>query len=252
MKILVSLKRVPDPNLKVKVKPTGEGIALEGVNWVVNPFDEIAVEEALRLKEKLGGGEVVVASVGPKEAAQQIRTALAMGADRGILVAGDDGALDADAISRVLQKLVLREQPSLVLLGKQTTDSEANQVGQILAELLGWPQACFASKVTVSEDRAKAVVDREVDGGIETKEVDLPAVITSDLRLNEPRYASLPGIMKAKTKKIEELDAAGLGVDVAPRVRTLRIAPPPERKGGIKVGSVQELVEKLRTEAKVL
>jgi electron transfer flavoprotein beta subunit len=243
VKILVAVKRVPDPGLNVKVKPGG-GVALEGVNFVVNPFDEIAVEEALRIKEKVGGAEVVVFSIGPKDAQQQLRTALAMGADRAILVAGDDAALDASVVARALVKIAEREKPDLVLLGKQTTDFEQNQVGQLVAEVLGYGQAMFASKVQVAADKTHAVVDREVDGGIETVEVRLPAVVTADLRLNEPRYASLPGIMKAKKKPLEETTLEALGVDAKPRVRTVQ--------AGVRVESVQELVAKLRNEAKVL
>jgi electron transfer flavoprotein beta subunit len=251
VKILVALKRVPDPGINVKVKPQGV-VALEGVNFVVNPFDEIAVEEALRIREKLGTGEVVVASIGPKEAQQQLRTALAMGADRAILVAGEDDALDSDVVARTLAKVCEREKPDLVILGKQTTDSEANQVGQLLAEYLDVAQATFASKVEIAADHKRAVVDREVDGGIETVDIALPAVITADLRLNEPRYASLPGIMKAKKKPLEELTLEALGVDPRLKVRVLKVEPPPARKAGVKVASVQELVEKLKNEAKVL
>jgi electron transfer flavoprotein beta subunit len=251
VKILVAIKRVPDPGLNIKVKP-GAGVALEGVNFVVNPFDEIAVEEALRIKDKLGGGEVIVASLGPKEAQQQLRTALAMGADRAVLVAATDDELDSEVVARALAKLYEKEQPNLVLLGKQTTDHEANQVGQLLAEHLGIGQATFASKVEISGDKAQATVEREVDGGIETVQVQLPAVITADLRLNEPRYASLPGIMKAKKKPLEETTLAALGVDAQPRVRLVAVNPPPERKAGVKVSSVEELVAKLKNEAKVL
>jgi electron transfer flavoprotein beta subunit len=251
VKILVALKRVPDPNVNLKVKPTG-GVALEGVNFVVNPFDEIAVEEALRLKEKLGGGEVVVFTIGPKEAQQQLRTALAMGADRAILAAGDDDTLDSEIVARAIARVYEREKPDLVFLGKQTTDHEANQVGQLTAEYAGLGLATFVSKVEISADKTQATVNREVDGGVETVTVKLPAVLTADLRLNEPRYASLPGIMKAKKKPLEEITLADLGVDIKPRVRLVEVKPPPERKGGGKVGSVQELVAKLKNEAKVL
>jgi electron transfer flavoprotein beta subunit len=252
VKILVAVKRVPDPGLNVKVKP-GVGVALEGVNFVVNPFDEIAIEEALLIKEKkVGSGEVVVFSIGPKDAQQQLRTAMAMGADRGILVAGEDGALDSDIVARTLVKVFEKEKPDLVLLGKQTTDHEANQVGQLLAEYLDLGQATFASKVEVAADKTHLIVDREVDGGIETVQVKLPAVVTADLRLNTPRYASLPGIMKAKKKPLEETTFAALGVEAKPKVRTLAVTAPPERKAGVKVESVQDLVGRLKNEAKVL
>jgi len=217
---------------------------------VVNPFCEIAVEEALRIREKLTG-EVVIATVGPKESEQQIRTALAMGADRAVLVeAGTD--LDSLAVAKVLAKVVEGEKPDLVLMGKQSVDADNNQVGQILSALLGWPQATFASKIEFSEDNKKVNVTREVDGGLETIEVALPAVVTTDLRLNEPRYASLPGIMKAKKKELKAVPLASLGVDTAPRVRILSYAPPKQRAGGGRVADVPELVSKLKNEAKVL
>ncbi len=250
MKILVAIKPVPNPDEKVKIKGDGSGIVLDNIKMVVNPFCEIAVEEALRIKEKQGG-EVVVMMVGPKVGEQQVRTALAMGADRAVLVeAGTD--LDSLAVAKVLAKVVESEKPDMVLMGKQAVDDDNNQVGQILAAVLGWPQATFASKVEFLADNRKANVTREVDGGLETIEVTLPAVVTTDLRLNEPRYASLPGIMKAKKKEVKVLELSSLGVDTAPRVKVLGYAPPKQRAGGGRVASVQELVEKLKNEAKVL
>jgi electron transfer flavoprotein beta subunit len=217
---------------------------------VVNPFCEIAVEEALRIREKQTG-EVVIMTIGPKESEQQIRTGLAMGADRAVLVeAGTD--LDSLAVGKVLAKVVEGEKPDLVLMGKQSVDDDNNQVGQILAAVLGWPQATFASKIEFAADNRKANVTREVDGGLETIEVTLPAVVTTDLRLNEPRYASLPGIMKAKKKEVKVIPLASLGVDTAPRVRVLSYAPPKQRAGGGRVADVPELVAKLKNEAKVL
>jgi len=251
LKILVPLKRVIDTEVRVKIRPDGKGVVADGMNWVVNPFDEIAVEEALRIKEKAGGdSEVVVVSIGPKDGAQQIRSALAMGADRGILVAGDDDGLDAGVVARALVKVVEREQPQIVLMGKQAPDGDANQVGQMLAELLGWPQATFASKIELAGATAK--VTREVDGGLETIEVDLPAIVTADLRLNEPRYASLPGIMKAKKKPIAETTMADLGVTAKSRQKLLAMSAPPKRKAGAKVPDVDTLLDKLKNEAKVI
>ena len=251
MKVLVPVKRVPDPEVTVKLLADGSGINMEGVNYVVNPFDEIAVEEALKVKEA-HGGEVVILSIGPKESTQQIRTAMAMGADRGILIDGADEALDSDLVARLLAKVCEEEKPDLVLTGKQAVDGDSNQVGQILSTYLDIPQACFASKLVVDPGVGKATVDREVDGGTETLEVTLPAVVTADLRLNEPRYASLPGIMKAKRKPIKEATFADYGVDTTPRVRVLGLEAPPERQAGIIVESVEELVNKLLNEAKVL
>mgnify|MGYP006266081927 CR=1 FL=1 len=262
MKILVTVKRVTDYERKVKIAPDGSGLVTEGMNFVPNPFDEIAVEEALRL-QKQHGGEVVVVSLGSKDAIQQIRQGLAMGAQRGILVESEE--LDPDAVARVLVKLVEEEQPDLIIMGKQDTDNDANQAGQLLAGYLGWPQATFASKVegldsadekaqkpgVVIED-GKATVIREVDGGLETLQMDLPAVVTTDLRLNHPRFASLPGIMKAKKKPVREIPVAELGVDVTPKVKTLKYEEPPTRQAGVTVGSVDELLEKLKTEAKAL
>ncbi|MCA9549423.1 MAG: electron transfer flavoprotein subunit beta/FixA family protein [Myxococcales bacterium] len=262
MKILVTVKRVTDYERKVKIKPDGSGFETEGMNFVPNPFDEIAVEEALRLTKE-HGGDVVVVSIGPNDATQQIRQALAMGAQRGILVQA--GELDSDAVARVLQKLVEKENPDLVLMGKQATDDDANQAGQLLAGYLGWPQATFASKtegLESAEEKAQkpgvkvadgwASVAREADGGIETIKVQLPAVITTDLRLNHPRFASLPGIMKAKKKPIEEIPVASLGVDITPKVRVLKYEEPPARLAGVKVADVDELVNKLKNEAKVI
>ena len=248
MKILTTVKRVTDPDMKVKIKPDESGIQTEGVEYKMNSFDEYGVEEAIALKEE-HGGEVVVVSVGPQAATKEIRTALAMGADRGILVETDED-LDSDAVARVLAEVIRREEPDLVVMGKQSVDSDRNQAGQMLAAYLGWPQATFAFEVTV--DGEWVSVGREVDGGTSTKRVKMPAIVTADLRLNEPRYASLPGIMKAKRKNIEEMTPGDLGVDVAPKVRVLRYEAPPERKAGQIVGSVDELIAKLRNEAKVL
>lgn len=262
MKILVTVKRVTDYERKVKIAPDGSSLITEGMNFVPNPFDMIAVEEGLRL-QKVHGGEVVCVSIGPKDATNQIRQGLAMGADRGILVLGEN--IDPDGVARLLVKIVEREKPDLVLMGKQATDDDANQAGQLLAGYLGWPQATFASKLDGLESDAekqqkpgieiaggKATVVREVDGGLETLEVTLPAVITTDLRLNNPRFAPLPGIMKAKKKPLAELQIAELGVDVAPKVKMLKYAEPPARKSGVKIQSVDELIDKLKNEAKVI
>jgi len=250
VKILVTAKQVTDPDMKIKVKPDGSGIATEGISYKVNPSDEIAIEEAIRIKEK-GAAEIVVVSVGPKDASKEIRSGLAMGADRGILVVSE-GFTDPWTVASVLKKIVDEEKPELVLMGKQAVDGDNNQVGQMLAEMLGWPQACFASKVELSADRAKASVTREVDGGFDHVEVDLPAVITADLRLNEPRYASLPGIMKAKKKPLKEMELKAMGLDAQPKVKWHKFQAPPERKAGIKVPDVPTLVAKLRDEAKVI
>ena len=249
MKILVTVKRVPDPETQLKITAEGTGFSTDNLKWVVNPFDEIGVEEALRLREKNAGSEVVLVSIGPKAAQEQVRTGLAMGADRAILVLSDEN-LEPLAVARVLQKLVEQEKPDLVILGKQAVDYDNNCTGQMLAELLGWPQATFASKVELAG--GQATVTREVDGGVETLSFALPAVVTADLRLNEPRYASLPGIMKARKKALKEIPVADLGVDVAPRVKIVKLENPPKRAGGRKVGSVQELVKVLHDEAKVL
>ena len=248
MKILVPIKRVPDPATTIRVLPDGSGIATDNVKWVINPFDEIAIEEALRIKEKLTG-EVVLVTVGQSTWQEQLRTGLAMGADRAVLVK-HDGALDSLAIARILAKVISDEKPELVLLGKQAIDDDSNQVGQMLAEMLGWPQATFASKVEFADK--KVTVTREVDGGLEAIAFNLPAVITTDLRLNEPRYASLPGIMKARKKELKEVPAESLGVDLAAKLRVKTLAAPPKRQAGKKVGSVQELVQVLHTEAKVI
>jgi electron transfer flavoprotein beta subunit len=248
VKILVPIKRVPDPATTIRVLPDGSGIATDNVKWVINPFDEIAIEEALRIKEKQQG-EVVLITVGQSTWQEQLRTGLAMGADRAILVK-NDGALDSLAIARILAKVIGDEKPELVLLGKQAIDDDSNQVGQMLAEMLGWPQATFASKVEFADK--KVTVTREVDGGLETIAFNLPAVVTTDLRLNEPRYASLPGIMKARKKELKEIPAESLGVDLAPKLKIKTLAAPPKRQAGKKVGSVQELVSVLHTEAKVI
>ena len=251
MKILVTVKRVPDPETVIKIAADGKGIATENVKWVVNPFDEYGIEEALRIKEKVAGTEVVLASIGVQASQEQLRTGLAMGADRAILVKTDE-ALEPLAVARVLAKLVETEKPDLVLLGKQAIDDDANAVGQMLAELLGWPQATCASKLELAADQKSAKVTREVDGGLETVGVPLPAVVTADLRLNEPRYASLPGIMKARKKELKELALADLGVDVTPKVKIVKLEAPPKRSAGRKVENVQELVKLLHDEAKVI
>ena len=251
MKILVTAKRVPDPNATIKVRPDGTGIVTDNVKYVVNPFCEIAIEEALRIKEKHGGAEVVLVSVGGKVAQEQLRTGLAMGADRAILVLSEQ-EVDPAVVARILKKTVETEQPDLVLMGKQAIDDDSNAAGQMLAELLGWGQATFASAVKLSDDKKSAVVTREVDGGLEDIEVQLPAVITADLRLNEPRYASLPGIMKARKKELKEIPIAEVGVDLSPTIKIHKLEPPPKRQAGKKVGSVQELVQLLHAEAKVI
>ena len=251
MKILVTVKRVPDPETVIKIGPQGTGIVTDNVKWVINPFDEIAIEEALRLKEKVSGTEVVLVSIGQKTAQEQLRTGLAMGADRAVLVLSDQ-ALEPLALARVLQKVVESEKPDLVVMGKQAIDDDSNCAGQMLAELLGWPQATFASKVELAADQKSAKVTREVDGGLETLAVPVPAVVTADLRLNEPRYASLPGIMKARKKELKEIPIAELGVDVTPTVKIVKLETPPKRQAGKKLGSVQELVKALHDEAKVI
>jgi len=249
VKILVTVKRVPDPETQLKINAEATGFITDNVKWVVNPFDEIAVEEALRLKEKHAGSEVVLVSIGPKTAQEQLRTGLAMGADRAILVVSDEN-LEPLAVARVLQKIVEQEKPDIILMGKQAVDYDNNCAGQMLAELLGLPQAAFASKVEVAD--GQATVTREVDGGLETLSFALPAVVTADLRLNEPRYASLPGIMKARKKELKEIPVADIGVDVTPRVKIVKLEAPPKRAAGRKVGSVQELVKVLHDEAKVI
>jgi len=244
MKILVPVKRVVDYNVKIRVKADGSGVELANVKMSMNPFDEIAVEEALRLKEAGKATEVVVVSIGPAQAAETIRTGLAMGADRGILVKVD-GIVEPLAVAKLLQKLVEQEGPGLVILGKQAIDDDANQTGQMLAALLGWPQGTFASKVELGADNVD--VTREVDGGLQTVSLKLPAIVTTDLRLNEPRYASLPNIMKAKKKPLDETTAETLGVDVSPRLKVLKTVEPAGRSAGIKVASAAELVSKLKT-----
>ena len=249
MKILVPIKRVIDYNVKVRVRRDGGGVETAGVKMSMNPFDEIAVEEALRLREKGIASEVLVVSIGVPQAADTLRTALAMGADRAILMQSEESP-EPLAVAKILKILVERENPDLVILGKQAIDDDMNATGQMLAGLLDWPQATFASRVEKTGDGL--TVSREVDGGSETLFLTLPAIVTADLRLNEPRYASLPNIMKAKKKPLETLSAADLGIDLTRRLTTLSIAEPPTRKAGIKVGSVAELVEKLRNEAKVI
>ncbi|HEV8717528.1 MAG TPA: electron transfer flavoprotein subunit beta/FixA family protein [Candidatus Binatia bacterium] len=251
MKILVTVKRVPDPETTIRVKPDGSGIVTDNIKYVINPFDEIAIEEGLRIKEKLGGSEVVLASIGTKVVSEQLRTGLAMGADRALLVLCDQ-ELDSLAVSRILAKLVERENPQLVLLGKQAIDDDANQAGQMLAALLDWPQATFASQVELAADQKSVQVLREVDGGLETVGFALPGIITADLRLNEPRYASLPGIMKARKKEIKEIPVAELGVDITPRLKVHKVDPPAKKEAGKKVETVQELLNLLHTEAKVI
>jgi electron transfer flavoprotein beta subunit len=248
MKFLVTVKRVTDYEAKIKLKADKSGIVTDGVNMIVNPFDEIGVEEALRQREK-HGGEVVVVSLGTVDSVKELRSALAMGADRAILVK-HDGPLDSFAVARVLTKIVEREKPDVVLMGKQAIDDDSNQAAQILAELLGWGQATFANVVTLAN--GKATVVREADGGLETVETTLPAVITTDLRLNEPRYAALPGIMKAKKKPLDEIDIGSLGVDIAPKVKTIAFEEPAAKKAGQKVADVGTLVAKLKSEAKVI
>ncbi len=243
MKLLVAVKRVIDYNVKPRVKMDGSGVDLANVKMSMNPFDEIAVEEAIRLRDKGAATEVVVCSIGPAKATETLRTALAMGADRAILIQTDD-AVEPLAVAKLLKGVVAEEQPGLVILGKQAIDDDSNQVGQMLAALLGWPQGTFASKVELSADSVS--VTREVDGGLETLKLATPAIVTTDLRLNEPRYASLPNIMKAKSKPLATKAPADFGVDIAPRLETLKVVEPAKRSAGIKVGSVDELVEKLK------
>jgi len=249
VKLLVPVKRVVDFNVKVRVKPDGSGVDTANVKMSMNPFDEIAVEEAVRLKEKGVATEIVAVSCGLAACQETLRTALALGADRAILVE-TDVELQPLAVAKLLRALVDKESPRLVILGKQAIDDDANQVGQMLGALLDWPQATFASKVTVNGDNI--TVEREIDGGLETIEMSLPAIVTTDLRLNEPRYATLPNIMKAKKKPLETVTPSALGVEVAPRLKTLKVVEPAKRKGGGKVADVKELVSKLRNEAKVI
>jgi electron transfer flavoprotein beta subunit len=249
MKVLVPVKRVVDFNVKVRVKADGSGVELANVKMSMNPFDEIAVEEAIRLKEQGKATEIVCVSIGPQQAAETIRTALAMGADRGILVKTDPSP-EPLAVAKILKAIVEEEKPGLVILGKQAIDDDCNQTGQMLAALLGWPQGTFASKVVI--EGSELLVTREVDGGLQTVKLQLPAVVTTDLRLNEPRYASLPNIMKAKKKPIADKTPDAYGVDMKPRLEVVKTSEPPGRKGGVKVASVAELVGKLKNEAGVL
>lgn len=251
MKLFVAVKRVVDYAVKIRVKADGTGIELANVKMSMNPFDEIAVEEAVRLKEKGVATEVVAVSIGPAKAQETLRTALAIGADRAILVeAADETPVEPLAVAKILKALVVAEKPDAVILGKQAIDDDCNQTGQMLAALLGWPQGTFASKV--APESGAIAVTREVDGGLETVKLTLPAVITTDLRLNEPRYPSLPNIMKAKKKPLEVKKPQDLGVDIAPRLKVLKTTEPPARKGGVKVADVAELVQRLKTEAGVI
>jgi electron transfer flavoprotein beta subunit len=250
MKVLVPVKRVIDYNVKARVKPDQSGVDLANVKMSMNPFDEISVEEAVRLKEKGVASEIVAVSVGPTQAQETLRTALAMGADRAILINAEAQDLEPLAVAKVLKKVVEEESPEVVIVGKQAIDGDNNAVGQMLSALLDWPQATFASAVEIAGGKAK--VTREVDGGLQTIEVDLPAVITVDLRLNEPRYASLPNIMKAKKKPLDVKELASLGADVAPRLKVVKVTEPPKRAGGIKVETAADLVQKLKNEAGVL
>jgi electron transfer flavoprotein beta subunit len=249
MKILVPVKRVVDFNVKIRVKADGSGVELANVKMSMNPFDEIAVEEAIRLKEAGKATEIVCVSIGPAQAAETIRTGLAMGADRGILVKADT-ALEPLAVAKILKAIVGEEKPGLVIMGKQAIDDDCNQTGQMLAALLKWPQGTFASRVVI--DGSDLSVTREVDGGLQTVKLKMPAVVTTDLRLNEPRYASLPNIMKAKKKPIDEKSPATYGVDVKPRLEVVSTVEPPRRKAGVKVSSVADLVGKLKNEAGIL
>ncbi|MBL4804258.1 MAG: electron transfer flavoprotein subunit beta/FixA family protein [Alphaproteobacteria bacterium] len=254
MKILVPVKRVVDYNVKVRVKSDQTGVELANVKMSVNPFDEIAVEEAVRLKEAGKADEVIAVSIGPEKAQEQLRTAMAIGADRGILVKTDDpidlGGVEPLAVAKTLKALVEKESPDLVIMGKQSIDDDSNQTGQMLSALLGWSQGTFASELNIDGDSIK--VTREVDGGLETLELKAPAIITTDLRLNEPRYAKLPDIMKAKKKQLDVIEPSDLGVDFTPRLEVVKVTDPPKREGGEKVESVDELIDKLKNEAKVI
>ena len=249
MKVLVPVKRVVDYNVKVRVKSDGTGVDIANVKMSMNPFDEIAVEEAIRLREQGKATEIVAVSIGPAQVAETIRTALAMGADRGILVKTDT-AVEPLGVAKILKAIVEKEGPLLVILGKQAIDDDSNQTGQMLAALLGWPQGTFASKLAIEGDAL--LVTREVDGGLQTVKLKMPAIVTTDLRLNEPRYASLPNIMKAKKKPIDDKTAADYGVDIKPHLEIVKTTEPPVRKAGVKVKTVAELVDKLRNEAGVL
>lgn len=255
MKIFVPIKRVVDYNVKIRIKPDGSGVDLTNVKMSMNPFDEIAVEEAVRLKEKGIASEIIVATIGPAQAQDVLRTAMAIGADRGILVQTamptDLGGIEPLGVAKTLKFLIEKEQPNLVIMGKQSIDDDSNQTGQILAAMLGWGQATFASKIELSGSTS-ARVTREIDGGLETIDIALPGIVTTDLRLNTPRYASLPNIMKAKQKPLETLQLDACGVDVTPRTKLVSLSEPPVRKGGIKVESVDALLDKLKNEAKVI
>jgi electron transfer flavoprotein beta subunit len=243
MKILVPVKRAVDKDVKIRVKADGSGVELGNVKMSMNPFDEIAIEEAIRLKEAGKATEIIAASIGPQQASETIRTALAMGADRGILVK-TDGPVEPLAVAKILKAIADAEQPGLIILGKQAIDDDCNQTGQMLAALLGWPQGTFASKVALDGDAL--MVTREVDGGLQTVKLKMPAIVTTDLRLNEPRYASLPNIMKAKKKPIEDKTAADYGVDIKPRLEVVKTSEPPTRKAGVKVKTVAELISSLQ------
>ena len=249
MKILVAVKRVIDYNVQIRVKDDGSGVVTDNVKMSTNPPDDNAIEEAVKIKEAGKATEVVAITVGEQKAQETVRKALAVGADRGIHVKAD-GILEPLAVSKILQKIVDKEKPDLVFMGKQAIDDDCNQTGQMLSALLNWPQATFASKIDVKDNKLE--VTREIDEGLETIEINVPAIVTCDLRLNEPRYASLPNIMKAKKKPIEEIAASDLGVDVSPRLEQLKVEEPPKRKAGIKVANVAELVQKLKNEAKVI
>ena len=249
MKVLVPVKRVVDYNVKIRVKSDGSGVELANVKMSMNPFDEISVEEAIRLKEAGTATEIVAVSIGPQQSQETIRTALAMGADRGILVKTDE-RVEPLGVAKILKALVEEEKPELVILGKQAIDDDSNQTGQMLAALLGWPQGTFASKLSIGDGKIEVI--REVDGGLQTVDLDMPAIVTTDLRLNEPRYASLPNIMKAKKKPIDEKTPEDLGVDAAPRLKVVNTVEPPAREAGVKVADVAELVDKLKNEAGVI
>ena len=249
MKILVPVKRVVDYNVKIKVKSDNSGVDLENVKMSMNPFDEIAIEEAVRLKEKKLCDEITAISIGSAKSEETLRTALAVGADKGILVETEEEVQPLE-VAKILKEIIKKNNPDLVLMGKQAIDDDSNQTGQMLSAILGWPQGTFASKLEINGKKLN--VTREIDGGLETLGMELPAIITTDLRLNEPRYASLPNIMKAKKKPLETISCEELGVDVSPRTETLKVSPPPERAAGIIVESIDELVEKLKNEAKVI
>lgn len=254
MKVLVPIKRVVDYNVKIRVKSDKSGVDLANVKMSVNPFDEIAVEEAVRLKEAGKVTEIIAITIGSEKAQEQLRTTMAIGADRGILVKTDDpidlGGVEPLAVAKTLQKIVEQESPDLVIMGKQSIDDDSNQTGQMLSALLGWAQGTFTSKLEINEGNAH--VTREIDGGLETLEIKLPAIVTTDLRLNEPRYAKLPDIMKAKKKQLDIIEPSSLGIDFTPRLKLLEVTDPPVRQGGIKVDSVDTLIDKLKNEAKVI